>query len=136
MVREKMREQTALAPWRQEVRCSDVATDVGRAGGAVTDLGRRQQRHVAQCLRCQADLAQQRKLTRALAGMKDHRLEPAPGFVAEVMSVMSEEPEPARPWLSARRIAYAGGFAAATAAGAVSAIVVTARSRRARLASG
>jgi hypothetical protein len=38
-----------------------------------------------------------------------------------------------RSLLSGRRVAYVGGIAAATAAGAVSAIVLTARTRRARL---
>lgn len=82
-------------------------------------------------------MAQYRKLLRALRVMRTDLVEPAPGLLNDILAGLEEAAdEHAAPWLpSGRRAAYVGGLAAATAAGAVSAIVVAARTRRARLAS-
>jgi hypothetical protein len=92
-------------------------------------------RHVEQCLRCQAELVQYRKLLRTLRTLRTEVLEPAPGLLAEILANVEAagERHAVRSLLSGRRVAYLGGLAAATAAGAGAAIVFTTRSRRARL---
>jgi hypothetical protein len=106
-------------------RLSDVA-----AGTVLLDGGAR--RHVEHCLRCQAELVQYRKLLRALRSIRTEVLEPTPGLLVEILANLEEAGE--RRALSSlvrgRRAAYLGGLAAATAAGAAGAIVLTARSRR------
>jgi hypothetical protein len=63
-------------------------------------------------------------------------LEPAPGLLADILASIEEagERQAVRSILSGRRLAYVGGLAAATAAGAAGAIVFATRTRRARLA--
>jgi hypothetical protein len=88
--------------------------------------------HVEQCLRCQAELVQYRKLLRALRTMRTEVLEPAPGLLPEVLANLEEavERRALRNMLRGRRAAYVGGLAAATAAGAAGAIVLATRARR------
>lgn len=133
------REKTWRDGWRRDVTCDDVAFDLAGAVDSPGELSRLQRHHTDRCLRCQAELAQHRRLARALHGLRTELVQPAAAasHVADVIALLDEEAEPAaagRPLLSGRRIAYAGGLAAATAAaGAVSAVLITARSRRARL---
>ena len=62
-------------------------------------------------------------------------LEPAPGLLAEILASVEAagERHAVRSLLTGRRVAYLGGLAAATAAGAAGAIVLATRSRRRRL---
>ena len=82
--------------------------------------------HVERCLRCQAELVQYRKLLRALHGLRDEVLEPAPGLLAEILAALEAagERQRSRGSLLGRTVAYLGGIAAATAAGAAGAIVL------------
>jgi hypothetical protein len=96
------------------------------------------QRHVAACLRCQAELVQYRKLLRTLHQLRTEVLEPAPGMLPDILAAIGEagERRAMHHLLNGRRVAYVGGIAAATAAGAAGAILATrARHRRVRLAS-
>lgn len=131
------REKTWRDGWRRDVACDDVAFDLAGAVDSPGELSRLQRRHTDHCLRCQAELAQHRRLTRAMRGLRTELLQPSVGHVADVIALLDEEAEAGSVHgrlLSGRRIAYAGGLAAATAAaGAVSAVLITARSRRARL---
>ncbi|MBN2622530.1 MAG: hypothetical protein JXA83_04130 [Acidimicrobiales bacterium] len=99
-------------------------------------LSRSQRRHVERCLRCQAEVVQYRKLLRTMRTLRTDVLEPAPGLLADVLANLEEagERHAIRSMLSGRRIAYLGGLAAATAAGAAGAIVYASRTRRTRLA--
>lgn len=117
---------------RSTVTCDEVTQQMAEEVHDLTDLDLRRRKHAEQCLQCQAHVAQQRKLARALRDLSAVMVEPPPGFVFEVAGLLDEEPVPqsARGLLSGRRVAYAGGLAVATAAGAVSAAVLTARSRR------
>jgi hypothetical protein len=122
------------------VRCEDLAEDLAATADGLdgmATLGRAQRRHVERCLRCQAEMVQYRKLLRAMRSMRTQVLEPAPGLLADVLANIESagERHAIRSILSGRRIAYLGGLAAATAAGAAGAIVYTTRTRRARLAS-
>lgn len=116
------------------MRCEQLADDLaGMVDGSLT-LDRRRQRHVGGCLRCQADLVQHRRILRTLRAMRAELLEPAPGLLADVLAALESGHggQAARIAVSGRRrVAYIGGIAAATAAGAAGALVVASRSRRA-----
>jgi hypothetical protein len=120
------------------VSCDHVAAALPAIvdGLEVADLD--VQRHVAACLRCQAELVQYRKLLRTLHQLRTEVLEPAPGLLPDILAAMGAagERRAIHDLLNGRRVAYVGGIAAATAAGAAGAILATrARSRRVRLAS-
>ena len=89
-------------------------------------------RHVEACLRCQAELAQYRKVLRALHQLRTEVLEPAPGLLPDIFASLEAagERRAMRFLLTGRRAAYVGGIAAATAAGAAGAIVLTTRARQ------
>ena len=102
-------------------------------GGAVAHPDVRA--HVEVCLRCQAELAQYRKLLRALHQLRTEVLEPAPGLLPEILAGLQAagERRAMHFLLDGRRAAYVGGIAAATAAGAAGAIVLASRHRHRRL---
>jgi hypothetical protein len=119
------------------VTCIDVAHDLsGLAEGSLM-LSPRAQRHVEQCLRCQTDLVQYRKLLKTLRFLRTELLDPAPGLVPGVLAAIeaAATKHAVRASLGGRRGVYLGGIAAATAAGAAGAIVLATRSRRLRPAS-
>ncbi len=103
-------------------------------GGEIAD--RRIQRHVESCLRCQAELVQYRKLLKALHLLRTEVLEPAPGLLSEILAGLEAagERRAVRSLLNGRNAAYAGGTAAALAAGAVG-VAFWASRRRVALAS-
>jgi len=116
------------------VRCDEVAHELsGFADGSAT-LSRPERRHVEQCLRCQAELVQYRKLLRTLRALRTEVFDPAPGVLADVLASLEEagERRAVRSLLSGRRAAYVGGLAAAAAATAAAggALVIASRSRR------
>ena len=78
---------------------------------------------------------QYRRVLRALRTLRSEVLEPAPGVLAEILANLEEagERSAVRSMLPRHRVAYVGGLAAATAAGAAGAIVIAARTRRTRL---
>ncbi|MDQ4072351.1 MAG: hypothetical protein M3088_05685, partial [Actinomycetota bacterium] len=53
-------------------------------GATVADAAIR--RHVDTCLRCQAELAQYRKVLRALHQLRTEVIEPAPGLLPDILS--------------------------------------------------
>ena len=100
------------------MRCEDLADALASLaeGGELRD--RRARRHVEGCLRCQAELAQHRKLLKALRILRTEVLTPAPGLVGEVLASLEEAAEghAVRSLLEGRRVAYPGGIAVARAA--------------------
>ena len=116
------------------VSCSTVADALPAIvdGSTVADVDLR--RHVDTCLRCQAELAQYRKVLRALHQLRTEVLEPAPGLLPDIFASLEAagERRAMRFLLTGRRAAYVGGIAAATAAGAAGAIVLTSRVRNRR----
>ncbi len=117
------------------MRCDDLTEflpGVADGSAALSDAARW---HVERCLRCQAELVQYRKLLRALRTIRTEVLEPAPGLLADILAGISESGErhAVRNLLSGRKVAYVGGLAAATAAGAAGAVVLATMSRRGRL---
>jgi hypothetical protein len=117
-----------------EVTCAGVAEALPGIvdGEEVADLDLR--RHVDTCLRCQAELAQYRKLLRALHQLRTEVLEPAPGLLPDIFATLEAvgERRAMRHLLSGRRAAYVGGIAAAATAGAAGAIVLASRVRQRR----
>jgi hypothetical protein len=118
------------------VQCEDIVDDLAAAAEGEGQLSRGQRRHVERCLRCQAEVVQYRRVLRAMRSLRTEVLEPAPGLLADILANIegAGERHAVRSLLSGRRIAYIGGLAAATAAGAAGAIVFATRTRRARLA--
>ena len=115
------------------MRCEQVAEIlpdvVEGTGGASSQVFA----HVESCLRCQAELAQYRKLLRALRHLRTEVLEPAPGTVSGILAYLEAAGERGamRSLLTGHRTAYLGGIAVATAAaGAAGAIMVASRGKR------
>ena len=116
--------------------CEAVADVLPGVVDGSASLDRSQRRHVEHCLRCQAELAQYRKLLRAMAALRDRRRPAPPTLVTEVLATIETagERSAVRAALTGRKAAYLGGIAAAaTAAGAGAAIVLVSRGRKGRL---
>lgn len=97
--------------------------------------------HFETCLRCQAELAQYKKLLRALASLRNQRLAVDDTLVNELLLALQPGGTVHRlQRLSSasrsRKAAYIGGIAAAATAGAAGALVIASRlAARQRLAS-
>ncbi len=118
------------------MRCDLIAESLAGAVDGTTNLDRTDRRHVEHCLRCQAELAQYRKLLRAMQSLRIEGVAPPAGLVGSVLAHVEAagERRAVRATLTGRRVAYLGGIAAATAAaGAGAAIVLVSRGRRGRL---
>jgi hypothetical protein len=116
------------------VRCESLAEVLAEAADGTVRLDRAARRHVDGCLRCQAELVQYRRLLRALHNLRTEVLEPAPGLVSDILAGLGQagERHAVRSLLSGRRLAYAGGLAAAATAGAAGAILLATRNRKSR----
>ena len=117
------------------MRCDQVADRLPAVAEGLDALDPGARRHVERCLRCQADAVQYRRVLRAMRALRTEVLVPAPGLVPEVLASLSEagERQAVRGMLRGRRAAYLGGLAAATAAAGAGAVVLTLRSRRAKV---
>jgi anti-sigma factor RsiW len=120
----------------RRVTCEDIAELLPGIVDGEDRADRRIQRHVESCLRCQAELAQYRRLLRALHQLRTDVIEPAPGVLTGILAGLTEAGERGaiRSILSGRRAAYMGGLALATAAaGAAGTIVLVSRASRRRM---
>ncbi len=117
------------------MQCDDVAELLSETADGSAGLDRAARRHVDRCLRCQAELVQYRKLLRALHTLRTEVLEPAPGLLSDILAHIEEagERQAVRSMLRGRRVAYVGGIAAATAAGAAGAIIFASRVRKSKV---
>ncbi len=88
--------------------------------------------HVQECLRCQAELVQYRRLLKALHSLRTEVLEPAPGTLTGILAHLEAAGERGaiRSLLHGRKAAYVGGIAVATAAAGAGAIVLLGRGKR------
>jgi hypothetical protein len=121
---------------RRRVTCEDVAELLPGIVDSAHPADRRIVRHVESCLRCQAELAQYRKLLRVLHQLRADVMDPAPGVLAGILAGLGEagERRAVRSAIGGRRAAYIGGVAVATAAaGAAGAIVLVSRASRRRM---
>lgn len=118
------------------MRCEEL-TDLLAAAPDHDSFDLRTRNHVDGCLRCQAEVAQYRKLLRALRTLRAEVLTPAPGLVSDILVSIEQagERHAVRSALLGRRAAYVGGIAVASVAAAGgAALVLATRSRRMRLA--
>jgi hypothetical protein len=116
------------------MQCDDIADLLAEVADGSTLADTEARSHVEGCLRCQADLVQYRKLLRALHNLRTEVLEPAPGVLPGILAHLERagERHAVRSMLTGRRLAYAGGIAAATAAGAAGALLYASRGKRTR----
>ncbi len=120
--------------------CETASIQLAGAADGDLRLDPEVDRHVEECLRCQAELVQYRKLLRALTTLRGQRLIVDDGLLDDILEVIRPNAPVHRIHRigqRGRRAAYlAGAAAAATAAGAAGALVIAARLQdRARLAS-
>ena len=123
-------ERTKLMP------CDEITEQLAGVIDGSSRLERSQRRHVEHCLRCQAELAQYRKLLRAMQALRSEVAPLPPGLLGDILCHLEEAGERSaiRASLTGRKVAYLGGIAAATAAaGAGAAIVLATRGRKGRL---
>ena len=108
---------------------TDLADEVAVQPGAAT-------RHIDRCLRCQAELAQHRKIRRSLSELRQQLLDPGPDLLIDVLAAVeaASGQHAVRSAAQRHRIAYVAAATAATAAGAAGAVLLASRSRRTRLA--
>lgn len=118
------------------MRCEAIAERLPGVDDGSAVLDRHERTHVERCLRCQAELAQYRRLLKAMQLLRDDLAPAPPGLLGDVLTTLETvgERSAIRGALSGRRAAYIGGIAAAaTAAGAGAAVVLVARGRRQRV---
>ena len=111
--------------------CDELSTRLAAAVDDPSVLGPDDHAHLASCLRCQAEVARERRLRRSLAGLADLVVLPPDDLLEQVYGAL--DGLDGRHVLH-RRVAWVGGIAAATAAAAGGAFVLAARTRRHRLA--
>jgi len=88
--------------------------------------------HIAQCLRCQAEMARFRRLGRILASLRLQQVPAEPGLVDDLLEGLDSAAERReRHWIAGRRAASIVGLAAATAAGVGGVLVLATRRRSA-----
>lgn len=109
------------------MRCDAVATRLARAAGDLTGLNGADRGHVESCLRCQAEVVHERRLQRAFQDLRTDLLEPAPGWLADVLDALEQpdEQRAVRSVLRGRRVTYAGAIVVAGGA-----LVIAGRARR------
>ena len=108
------------------MRCEALSELLAEAAEGRPVQGRAARSHVEHCLRCQADLAQYRRLHRGLRSLADRRVTTPGDWVEEVLAALDEQSAGSTAGRALRRAAVLGG----TAAGAASVIVLSTRSRR------
>jgi hypothetical protein len=93
------------------------------------------ERHVATCLRCQADMVRYRRLRRTMRRWSQAGVEPGSDILPGILASLERAGRGSR-WVPAsagRRTAYVGGVAVATA-GAAAGVLVWVNRRRPSLA--
>jgi hypothetical protein len=112
------------------VRCDAVAERLPAAADDASVLDPAAADHVGQCLRCQAEMAQYRRLRRTMAAMAADRVPVSSALATEVLVGLDESvARRARHRSAGKRAAYLGGLAAATAAGVGGVLVLATRRR-------
>ena len=100
------------------MRCDALTEMLAEAAEGQPVSGRAARAHVEHCLRCQADLAQYRRLHRSLRQLADRACSAPADWVEEVLAALDEANTGSGAGRTLRRAAMLGGMAAVTAAGA------------------
>lgn len=112
------------------MRCDAVAERLPAAVDDPSVLDEHELDHVGHCLRCQAEMAQYRRLRRTMAVMATDRALVPFGLATELLVGLDEAvARRARRRTAGKRVAYIGGLAAATAAGVGGVLVLATRRR-------
>lgn len=90
--------------------------------------------HLEGCLRCQAELAQYRKLLRGLASLRSVQIEPDPTLLEEILESLRPPATVLKFRRRDRRKAILKGVGAAAATGAATAIVAVSKLNRSGVA--
>ena len=109
--------------------CEAVRAGMPLFVGPEEPVDRRLARHVDSCLRCQAELAQYRRLRRGLGDLRARTPEAPDDLVADVMAHVEAGARRAAVRSARRRVAYAAAAGAAAAASVATAGAL-ARGRR------
>jgi hypothetical protein len=115
------------------VQCEQLTDLLSATAGEPKLLEPEAKTHLEGCLRCQAELAQYRKLLKALQQLRTEVIAPAPGLVTDVLLRLEErgERKAVKSILQGRKAAYVTGIAAASlAAGGAAALVYSRRKFR------
>lgn len=114
------------------MQCDEIGERLAEAAAGNLLLDGPARDHVGECLRCQAEMVQYRRMLRLLRNLRTEVLEPAPGEVAGVLAAVAAagEQRAVDGLLRGRRVVYVGGIAAAAATAAGGALVLASRSRR------
>jgi hypothetical protein len=117
------------------VRCDDAARTLAELvdGAEVSPDARTA--HIERCLRCQAELAQHRRIRRSMAQLRSTFVEPDPQLLVDIFESLADagRVRAERSSQHRQRVAYlAAAATAATAAGAAG-VLLASRSRRTRL---
>ncbi len=118
------------------MRCDDATTALAEVVDGTEVAPGPARDHLERCLRCQAEMAQHRKVRRAMAQLREQLAEPAPDLLVQLLAAIdaAAESRAQRSVLHRHRTAYVAAAAtAATAATAAGAVVLASRSRRTRL---
>lgn len=124
------------------MQCDEIRELLADAVDEATALDAAASRHVGSCLRCQAELAQYRRLLRTLRSLRHQPVEVPADLAALVLAGLDggsrrrarlEAGGRTPPW--ARRVAVAGALAVSAAGAAGAIAVVASRKGRFRLAS-
>jgi anti-sigma factor RsiW len=113
--------------------CDEIADQLAAAADVDGLTDRRARKHVETCLRCQAEVAQYRKLLKALHALREDLVATPHGLVGDIFVKLETAGERAavRSLVNGRKAAYVGGIAVATAAaGAGAAVLLVNRSRK------
>lgn len=68
------------------MRCEEISPTLAGVVDGDVRLSRNDRRHVEQCLRCQAELSQYRKLLRAMHALRSDQADVPSGAVADVLA--------------------------------------------------
>jgi hypothetical protein len=109
--------------------CRDAAEGITQiAAGEIGDVEPRAAAHVAQCLRCQAEVAAFRRILRSMKSMTGEGMVPPVGGVAAILAALEVAAVEQHSW--AVRAAYVGGITVATAAAGAAGVLVWMNRRR------
>ena len=116
--------------------CRLVAAELPGLAAGEPAIDERLARHVAQCLRCQAEVAAYRRILRHLRSLRDDETSTPPGAITDVLAALAaagleETTSSANRML---RAAYVGGITVATAAAGAAGVLVWMSRRRPGLA--
>jgi len=107
--------------------CDDFSVLLAESVEDPTALAPAASRHLESCLRCQAELAQHRKILRTMRSMRLEVIEPNEHLLGDVLDLLRPPATVHKLHRADRRKAYISGIAAAATAGAAGAIVLASR---------